>query len=171
MQVITEIINDNNYEFDFNYEEDFKNVAYHILEQEKCCEKMNICISLVDEETIMQLNNENRGINKITDVLSFPGIDFDKPANFSILDNKTVKIECFEPDTESFFLGDVVICVKRGQEQAAEFGHSIRREMCFLLAHSILHLLGYDHINDDERILMENKQDLYLNELDITRFN
>lgn len=98
-----------------------------------------ISISIVDEEEIKKLNNEYRGVDNVTDVLSFP------------------LFEKYEIPSEGM-LGDIVICSKRVIEQAEEFGHSEEREFVYLTVHSLLHLLGYDHIEEDDRIEMRTKE-------------
>lgn len=90
-----------------------------------------VSISLVNEEEIQTLNRDFRGVDKVTDVLSFP------------LDD--------EFQIHPTMLGDVVINTKRVLEQAEEFGHSNEREIAYLTVHSTLHLLGYDHMQDDEK--------------------
>ena len=75
----------------------------------------------------------------------------------------------FNPETGELLLGDIVISIERAKEQAEEYGHSLKREICFLTAHSMLHLMGYDHMEDEERVIMEQKQEQILNALGITR--
>ncbi len=106
-------------------------------EYERSCE---ISVAVVDESKIKALNAEFRGVDKVTDVLSFP----DGTADL---------------DTGVVLLGDVVLCARRAKEQADTFGHSFERELAYLTCHSILHLLGYDHVDSeaDEQI-MRNKQ-------------
>lgn len=130
-----------------------------------------VCVSvyLVDDETIQSANLETRGIDKITDVLSFPNIPFEKEADFTILDDENNHYAYFDPDTEELILGEIMICQKRMVEQAGQYGHSILREYAFLLTHSMLHLLGYDHMEEAQRLRMEEAQRLILEQLSITR--
>lgn len=107
-----------------------------------------ISISVVDEEEIRQLNKEYRGVDSITDVLSFPLFERDEIPSEGML-------------------GDIVICSKRVVEQAEEFGHSQEREFVYLTVHSLLHLLGYDHIEEDERTEMRNKEKEIMKKLGI----
>lgn len=110
-----------------------------------------VSITIVSDETIKSLNAEYRGKDAITDVLSFPMDEFDDSSHT-------------EP------LGDIVIAIERAAKQAEEYGHSLMRELCFLTAHSTLHLLGYDHEKgEEERLIMEQKQEEILNSLNITR--
>lgn len=126
------------------------------LEEEEIEDDAEVSVTLVDNESIRELNNEHRGIDRATDVLSFPMGDG----------------ECFEvdPDTDAILLGDIVISLERAKEQAEEYGHSYRREVAFLLTHSLFHLLGYDHVDseEDERVMFA-KQEKVLEKLGITR--
>ena len=103
-----------------------------------------------DDETIRSYNREYRGVDRATDVLSFPMFDFGTPELPALL-------------------GDIVLSVPRAQAQAEEYGHSFEREMCFLAAHAALHLIGYDHENEDERAQMETRQREVLSALGIER--
>ncbi len=131
------------------------------------------CISLnvtfTDDETIREVNKEFRDMDKSTDVLSFPAIDFENPGDFSDLTGE--EIEYFDPESGELILGDIMISLEHAHKQADEYGHSFRREIAFLIAHSLLHLCGYDHIDDDERKVMEDKQETILKNLNITREN
>ena len=122
---------------------------------------------LTTPEEIRQINNDNRGIDKVTDVLSFPFIDFDSPCNYECIDEDDITI--FEPDSGRLLLGDIIICYEKALYQAAEYGHSIKRELSFLMIHSLLHLFGYDHIDENDRIVMEDMQKNILDKLNITR--
>ena len=107
-------------------------------------------IIFCDDETIRSYNREYRGVDRATDVLSFPMFDFGTPELPALL-------------------GDIVLSVPRAQAQAEEYGHSFEREMCFLAAHAALHLIGYDHENEDERAQMETRQREVLSALGIER--
>lgn len=130
----------------------------------KCIEKtisienftndVEISLSIVDNKTIKHLNYEYRNINKETDVLSFPLID-----DFNNINNTKYPIA----------LGDIIISVDKAIHQAKQYGHSLQRELCFLTVHSMLHLLGYDHITEEEEEVMFEKQDVILNSLNIRR--
>ena len=112
--------------------------------------RFEVNVTICDDETIHQINKEHRNIDKPTDVLSFPFYDFDTP-NITTL------------------LGDIIISRDTAYRQAKEYGHSPKREFCFLAAHSALHLLGYDHETEPERIEMEAKQKEILDKLGIKR--
>lgn len=126
--------------------------------------EVNLLLTMNDE--IHQMNWEFRKIDRPTDVLSFPMVEYDGPADFDYLEDA---YECFNPETGELMLGDIVISKEKVIEQAEEFGHSIEREYAFLVAHSMLHLTGYDHIEEDERIVMEAKQREILEDLQILR--
>ncbi|MCQ2541857.1 MAG: rRNA maturation RNase YbeY [Lachnospiraceae bacterium] len=154
---------------DFNFEDKAKQVINEALTQHNMPYDCNVSISIVSEEAIQTLNKDSRGIDKITDVLSFPNLEYEKIGDFSICEDEDLYYDLFDPETERLILGDIVICYKRATEQAVEYGHSLEREMLFLVAHSILHLLGYDHMVDDEREVMEAKQREILDNLGIVR--
>lgn len=124
-------------------------------------------VTFTDDETIQQVNKEFREIDKSTDVLSFPAIDFENPADFSFINGD--EADYFDPDTDELILGDIMISLEHAHAQAVEYGHSFRREIAFLITHSLLHLLGYDHMDDEERKVMEEKQENILQSLNITR--
>lgn len=117
-------------------------------------EKGEVSITLTNNEYIHQLNKKYRGIDRPTDVLSFALNESDEPA----IADAAVNI-----------LGDLVISVERAEEQASDFGHSVRREMAFLTVHGMLHLLGYDHMEEEERAEMENEQRYVMEKLGISR--
>ena len=112
------------------------------VDQEKC----EISLSFVDEEKIRQLNKDFRSIDRVTDVLSFPIEDFFNEDRENILEKTYL------------MLGDVVICLDVARKQADDLGHSFEREVMYLTCHSILHLLGYDHIEDDDKKIMRAKE-------------
>ena len=126
-----------------------------------------INLTLVDEPTILQINQEYRQIDRSTDVLSFPMIEYEQAGDFSGIEEDVE--DNFNPDTGEALLGDIVICVPKVYAQAEEFGHSVEREFAFLIVHSMLHLFGYDHMTPDEAAFMENKQREILNEMNILR--
>lgn len=123
----------------------------------------NVCVSLnfLSGEQIKQLNNNFRKIDKVTDVLSFPNLNKTPEQSLDEFEN-----ECLD---EGLFLGDIVICKKVANAQAKEYGHSKKREVCFLALHGLLHLLGYDHINKDDEKLMSATAEKILNAFGVTR--
>ncbi len=116
-------------------------------------ENISISVSFVDKEEIQRLNREFRGVDSVTDVLSFPQYDGGE------------ELEDFEEIT----LGDVVICLDKCREQAEEFGHSFEREEIYLFVHSVLHLLGYDHMEDEDKRLMRAAEERVMDQLGIKR--
>ncbi len=112
--------------------------------------KFEVNVTICDDEEIREINNQHRGIDRPTDVLSFPFLDFETPDQMTLL-------------------GDIIISRDTAYRQAEEYGHSPKREFCFLAAHSALHLLGYDHETESEREEMEAKQREILDELGIKR--
>lgn len=162
---MTEIIIENEQEkigIDEGIEATIKEVVIATLEYESCDFDAEVSVTIVDNEAIREINREQRDIDKATDVLSFPMLYFDE--NGDIIDSD------YDLDGDSVLLGDIVISAERAMEQASEFGHSFRREVAFLTVHSMLHLLGYDHVDDieGERIMFA-KQDEILDKLGITR--
>ncbi len=138
-----------------------RDVCEAVLKEEECDFDAQISVTLVDNETIRQINKEQRNIDSATDVLSFPMLEFDSEGN---ADGE------YDMDGDYVVLGDIVISMERAREQSEEYGHSFLRETAFLTAHSMLHLLGYDHIDDKEgEEIMCEKQEKVLTSLSITR--
>ncbi len=161
-----ELENETGVELGFDLYENAKRVIEAALESEGCPFECEVSLTVVGDEEIEDLNNRLRGIDAPTDVLSFPMIEYDEPASFEGFEERT---DLFDPDTDELMLGDIVININRVISQAEEYGHSKMREFCFLVAHSMLHLLGYDHMEDEERKVMEDKQEKILESLGITR--
>lgn len=123
------------------------------LESEKVSGEGEVSILFTDDKEIHELNKTHRDIDKSTDVLSFPQYDSKDDIN-----------------TEMYFiLGDIVISTETAKRQSVEYDHSLNREIGFLVVHSILHLLGYDHINEDEGDIMRSKEKKILNKYNLTR--
>lgn len=125
---------------------------------------VDIDITVVDDETIRELNRDNRGIDKATDVLTFPNVDIVMP--FDIGDYDEYELN---PETGALNLGEIIIARGVMVTNAAEYGHSVVRECAFLVTHGMLHLLGYDHIDDKERAEMRQNEEQILNNLGFTR--
>ena len=154
-------------DFDFDHEKIANTVVSGVLEDQKFPYEAYVSLMVTSADEVQSINMENRGIDAPTDVLSFPAIDMGEyPDGF---DELALHEELFYPDTDEIMLGDIVLCYERVISQAAEYGHSKKREFAFLIAHSMLHLLGYDHEEEDERIKMEEIQKRILNSLNITR--
>ena len=144
--------------FSFDIEEVAKKVATEVLKSEGCPFDVQISLLITDDEGIREMNAEFREIDSATDVLSFPNIEYDTPGDFSVAEGDQ-RIDIIDPESGLVFLGDIVINEKRVREQAEEYGHSELREFAFLVAHSMLHLCGYDHMEPDEAAVMEGKQE------------
>ncbi len=151
----------------FDYEMTAEAVANEVLDLEDCPYEATVNLLLIDDEQMHEINFAERNIDRTTDVLSFPAVQYDPPADFSICEEDISGN--FDPDTGKLLLGDILISVPRVSAQAEEFGHSTRREFAFLVAHSMLHLLGYDHMVPDEESVMFEKQERVLTNLGITR--
>ena len=134
-----------------------------------CPYEAEVNLLITDNEQIQEMNRNFRQIDRPTDVLSFPGGGGGEPGNFDFLENEELMGDCFHPETGELLLGDIVISAEKVLEQAAEYGHSVKREYAFLIAHSMLHLSGYDHMEPEEAAVMEQKQREILETLGITR--
>ena len=156
-------------ELSFDYEELLTKVIKAAVTAENCPYECEINLTLTDNDGIRVLNQEFRELDVPTDVLSFPMVDYEMPGDFSHLDTMAAKNMYFNLESGELLLGDIVISVERAREQAQEYGHSLEREIAFLTAHSMLHLMGYDHMEDEERVIMEQKQEQILQGLGITR--
>ena len=141
-------------ELGIDYETLAVKVADKVLEMEKCPYDAQVNLVLTDNEEIERVNTEFRDIARPTDVLSFPMIPFETPAGYDIVEEDE---SYFDLDTDELLLGDIMISVDKVFAQAEEYGHSVTREFCFLVAHSMLHLLGYDHMIPGEAAVMEAK--------------
>ena len=153
--------------FDFDFEAMGRSVIEACLDYAGCPYETEVSILLTDNEQIRQINGEFRGLDAPTDVLSFPAVDYEEPGDFSGLEEASA--DYFHPETGELLLGDIVISLDRAREQAEEYGHSLLRELAFLLTHSMFHLFGYDHMEEEERRAMEDKQRNVLDKLKIPR--
>lgn len=154
-------------DFSFDYETLANQVILYTIEREDFPFEAELNLTLVDEAAIQRINFEYRGIDRVTDVLSFPMLTYETPGDFSHLEE--AEADNFNPDTGEILLGDIVLCIPKVCAQAEEFGHSTEREFAFLIVHSMLHLFGYDHMEPEEAAFMENKQREILNGLKILR--
>lgn len=153
--------------YPFDLEKTVGAVAEAVLEAEGCPYQAQVNVLLTDDETIHELNRQYRQIDRETDVLSFPNLEYDRPGDFRISPEQ--EADCLDPDSGEVILGDIILSVDRIAAQAREYGHSLRRELAFLVAHSMLHLCGYDHMEPQEAAVMEEKQEQLLTSLGITR--
>lgn len=133
--------------------EKIKDIILECLDYEGYDDDYEVSLSFVDNKEIHELNREYRGVDRVTDVLSFPLLsdDFD------------------DVELEEESLGDIVVSLERALEQSIEYNHSFEREVCFLICHSMFHLLGYDHDTDENTKEMREKEEHILNKLNITR--
>ena len=153
--------------FPFDVEELVEKIALQVLDTEGCEYEAQVNVLLTDNEGIHEYNKEYRSIDRETDVLSFPNVDFETEGVFDI--DEDMEADYFDPDTGELILGDIIISVDKVKEQAESYGHSLKREFSFLVAHSMLHLCGYDHMEPGEAAVMEAKQEEALRALGITR--
>lgn len=147
-------------EEDETYEKTIKKVIEKCFKEERI-ENSKLCltITLTNPQNIREINKEYRNVDKETDVLSFPMFEKEE------LEEK-IKKQAFEHED---VLGDIVISIKRVEEQAKEYGHSFERELSYMLVHGFYHLMGYDHIEEADKIKMRPKEEKILNDLKIVR--
>lgn len=151
----------------FPAEEILSDVMETVLGKEGCPYEASVNLLLTDGAGIREYNKNFRKTDAETDVLSFPNLEFAEPGDFSGVEEAFA--DCFDPDSGELLLGDIVLNLDRVEAQAKEYGHSLLREFAFLLAHSLFHLCGYDHMKAEEARRMEEKQEETLNKLGITR--
>ena len=161
MQVVTDIVNEQDkLEITEQIEEIISSVVLKTLDLEDFTEDCYVAVTITDNENIRIINNEQRGIDSATDVLSFPVLEFEDGQMLAGVG------DYFE---DKLILGDIVLSAERAKQQSEEFGHSFEREVGYLTCHSVLHLLGYDHENEDEREVMRAKEEETLEKLSLKR--
>lgn len=138
------------------YEEIIREIVEAALDYEGCPYEAEVNVILTDNAGIQEINREYRQIDAPTDVLSFPLVDYEQESDFDHVEDAAE--DYFNPETGELMLGDIILSVDKIEEQAEKYGHSQRRELAFLVAHSMLHLCGYDHMEDGERERMEARQ-------------
>jgi len=153
--------------FDFDYEELAGRVVEFALDHENFPYECEVNLTLTDNAGIHEINREYREIDNPTDVLSFPMLSYETAGDFSKLEEDYD--DNFNPDTGEIMLGDIIISVDKVFEQAESYGHSTEREFAFLILHSMLHLFGYDHMTPEEAAVMEEKQRIILDKMQILR--
>jgi len=154
-------------DFPFGSEDIVRQVAEAVLASEGCPYEVCVNVLVTDNEGIRQFNRQYREIDRATDVLSFPNLDFEEAGHFAVPEER--RADYFDPESGELVLGDIILSADKVREQAAEYGHSLKREFAFLVAHSMLHLCGYDHVEEEEATVMEKKQAEVLSKLGITR--
>ena len=140
----------------------------YALKEEQVLVPYEVSVIYIDNEGIREINEDTRGIDRATDVLSFPMLEYD---------NKKVFKDCYmgyefsqiDLNEGNLVLGDIVLSLERAKEQSEEFGHSFHREVCYLIIHSVLHLLGYDHMEEDDKKIMRQREEEILSKFEITR--
>ena len=142
-----------------NEEKLIKEVVSRVLEEEKVLPEVDVYITLTNNEEIHKINKEYRDVDRPTDVLSFPMYERDEIAG---LKNDT-------DDEIEKILGDIIVSIEKVREQAEEYGHSFERERAYLVTHGMLHLLGYDHMIEEEKAVMRKREEEILETLNITR--
>ncbi len=161
MQIVTDIVNEQDkIEITADIEAIIKNVIAKTLELEGFTEDCYVAVTVTDSENIRLINNEQRSIDAPTDVLSFPVLELEDGELIAGVG------DYFE---DKLILGDIVLSAERAMEQSEQFGHSFEREVGYLVCHSVLHLLGYDHENEDEREVMRQKEEETLEKLSLKR--
>ena len=138
-------------------DEILETVVKTVLEMEGVKKNVNVYITLTDNANIQVINAEHRNIDKPTDVLSFPMFEREEVEG--------LKVE----DDQEDILGDIIVSLEKVKEQAEEYGHSFKRELAYLVTHGMLHLLGYDHMIEEEKVVMRKREEEILGALEITR--
>lgn len=154
-------------EFKFDYEKLINDVIMQAMDYKECPYEAEVNVLITDNDAIQAINKEYRQIDNPTDVLSFPMLDYETPADFDFLEDD--ECDSFNPETGELVLGDIIISIEKVFEQAEKYNHSPKRELGFLVAHSMLHLFGYDHMEPEEAKVMEEEQNKILDALNITR--
>ncbi len=151
------IDNRTDFEITEEFEKLFNDVVKESLRYEEFDPECEVSLSIVSNDEIQEINKQFREIDAPTDVLRFPLLTFEEGEQADVNENNEI------------MLGDIIISIDKAKAQAEEYGHGLRRELAFLTAHSMLHLMGYDHMEEEEQKEMFKKQDDILNNLGITR--
>ena len=159
--------NETSITFDFDIKEVLDQVMEQVLAMEDCPYEAQVNLLITDDDGIRGFNREYRQIDAPTDVLSLPMLSFEQEGDFSEAEEQ--EADCFDPESGELLLGDIIVSASKVYEQALKYGHSEKREFAFLVAHSMLHLCGYDHMEEEAAKEMETKQEQVLNTLGITR--
>jgi probable rRNA maturation factor len=149
-------------------ENTIESVIEYALKEEKVEVPCEISIIFIDNEEIRDINRENRNIDRVTDVLSFPMLNYPEGKVFKEV-YLNYEFETSDLDDGNLVLGDIALSLEKAKEQSIEFGHSFLRESAYLTVHSVLHLLGYDHMEEDEKEIMRKREEEILNKFALTR--
>ena len=159
--------NETKVDFPFDVQDILNKIMEAVTQMENCPYETTVNLLITDNAGIREYNKSYRDIDRETDVLSFPNISFDNEGDFSQVENMSA--DYFDPDSGELILGDIILSADRVLSQAQEYGHSILREFAFLTAHSMFHLCGYDHMEEREAAVIEEKQEAVLMNLGISR--
>lgn len=151
-----------------NLEEELKKVIEFALKEEEVEIPCEVSLLFVDNNEIREINKETRNIDRETDVLSFPMLDYENKKVFKEM-YKGYEFSQSDFDGDELVLGDIVLSLEKALEQSREFNHSFEREASYLVVHSVLHLLGYDHMEEDDKKLMRTREEDILGKLNIIR--
>lgn len=145
-----------------------KSIIDYTLKEENVTLEYELSLIFVDNDSIKEINREYRGIDKETDVLSFPMLEY--PAG-KVFKDVYINFKFDESffDDEFLVLGDIAVSLEKALEQSIEFGHSYLRETAYLIVHSTLHLLGYDHMEEEDKVLMRKREEEILESFSISR--
>ena len=159
--------NETEHELTFDIQEVVDQVMDAVMEMEHCPYETTVNLLITDNAGIREYNKNYRNLDRETDVLSFPNIPFEHAGDFTLVESK--EADYFDPESGELVLGDIIISMDRVLIQAKEYRHSVLREFAFLTAHSMFHLCGYDHMEEQDAAVMEKKQEEVLTKLGITR--
>lgn len=153
--------------FSFAVQDIVDRIMDEVTQMEGCPYETTVNLLITDNAGIREYNKNYRGLDRETDVLSFPNLSFEREGDFSQAEAE--EADCFDPDSGELILGDIILSAERVLAQAQEYGHSVLREFAFLTAHSMFHLCGYDHMEEQDAAVMEQKQEEVLTRMGITR--
>lgn len=145
-----------------------ESIIQYTLKEEEVTIPCEVSVVFVDDEEIREINRENRNIDKSTDVLSFPMLEYPRGSVFKDV-YLNHKFHLSDLDDGNLILGDIVLSLEKAEEQRKEFEHSFLREAAYLTVHSVLHLLGYDHMEEEEKNVMRKREEEILNKFHLTR--
>lgn len=151
------------------YEDLLKNVGNTFVNTMQITSEIEVNVLFVSAHKIKKINRLNRSINKVTDVLSFPTLTTNKVEDIS--KKISVKNYAFDvnPETNAVVLGDIVFCLRKIKKQAKEYGNTLNRELGYMFVHGLLHLVGYDHMTEDDKKNMREKEELILSKINLSR--
>lgn len=145
-----------------------EDIIVHTLKEENINIDFEISIIFIDNDEIRSLNNQYRNIDKSTDVLSFPMLEYPKHQVFKEVYSKFDFDDSYK-DEGRLVLGDMALSLEKAFDQSKEYEHSFLREVCYLTVHSVLHLLGYDHIEEEDKKVMRSREEEILSQFNLKR--